>query len=157
MDTHSHEMLDAKLGAMDCGELSLAAQLRGEDHSVTLFDQAYFSAAFLLDWQAAGTQRHWLMRARDNLRHEIVQQLARGDALIRMPVSPQARKAPASAQPLAGTPDRGERGWTAAPLHHILAVSPHASGAELARTLPPALGDRVPRGSGRSNRPLRGG
>ena len=22
MDTHSHEMLDAKLGAMDCGELS---------------------------------------------------------------------------------------------------------------------------------------
>lgn len=93
MDTHSHEMLDAKLGAMDCGELSLAAQLRGEDHSVTLFDRAYFSAAFLLDWQAAGTQRHWLMRARDNLRHEIVQQLARGDALIRMPVSPQARKA----------------------------------------------------------------
>ena len=63
MDTHSHEMLDAKLGAMDCGELSLAAQLRGEDHSVTLFDRAYFSAAFLLDWQAAGTQRHWLMRA----------------------------------------------------------------------------------------------
>lgn len=58
MDTHSHEMLDAKLGAMDCGELSLAAQLRGEDHSVTLFDRAYFSAAFLLDWQAAGTQRH---------------------------------------------------------------------------------------------------
>ena len=40
MDTHSHEMLDAKLGAMDCGELSLAAQLRGEDHSVTLFDRA---------------------------------------------------------------------------------------------------------------------
>ncbi|MFX8735722.1 DDE transposase, partial [Acinetobacter baumannii] len=75
------------------GELSLAAQLRGEDHSVTLFDRAYFSAAFLLDWQAAGTQRHWLMRARDNLRHEIVQQLACGDALIRMPVSPQARKA----------------------------------------------------------------
>ena len=93
MDTHNHELLDAKLGAMDCGELSLAAQLRGEDHSVTLFDRAYFSAAFLLDWQAAGTQRHWLMRARDNLRHELVEQLAPGDALIRMPVSPQARKA----------------------------------------------------------------
>jgi hypothetical protein len=78
---------------MDCGELSLAAQLRGEDHSVTLFDRAYFSAAFLLDWQSAGAQRHWLMRARDNLRHEIVEQLAPGDALMRMPVSPQARKA----------------------------------------------------------------
>ena len=85
-------MLDAKLGAMDCGELSLAAQLWRRGSPVTLFDRAYFSASFLLDWQAAGTQRHWLMRARDNLRHEIVQQLARGDALIRMPVSPQARK-----------------------------------------------------------------
>ncbi len=92
MDTHSHELLDAKLGAMDSGELSLAAQLQGEDHSVTLFDRAYFSAAFLLDWQGAGEQRHWLMRAKDNLRHQIVEQLGPGDALIRMPVSPQARK-----------------------------------------------------------------
>lgn len=93
MDTHSHELLDAKLGGIGCGELSLAAQLQGEDHSITLFDRAYFSAAFLLDWQAAGQQRHWLMRAKDNLRHELVEQLGPGDALIRMPVSPQARKA----------------------------------------------------------------
>ncbi len=92
MDTHSHELLDAKLGAMDCGELRLAAQLQGENHSVTLFDRAYFSAAFLLDWQAAGAQRHWLMRAKDNLRHEVIEQLAQGDTLIRMPISPQARK-----------------------------------------------------------------
>lgn len=92
MDTHSHELLDAKLGGMECGELSLAAQLQGEDHSVTLFDRAYFSAAFLLDWQGAGLRRHWLMRAKDNLRHELVEQLGPGDALIRMPVSPQARK-----------------------------------------------------------------
>lgn len=92
MDTHSHELLDAKLGGMDCGELSLAAQLKGVDHTVTLFDRAYFSAAFLLDWQAAGEQRHWLMRAKDNLRHEVVQQLADGDALIRMPVSQRARQ-----------------------------------------------------------------
>lgn len=92
MDTHSHELLDAKLGAMDCGELSLATQLQGMDHSITLFDRAYFSAAFLLDWQSAGEQRHWLMRARDNLRHEPLKQLAPGDALIRMPVSQQARK-----------------------------------------------------------------
>jgi hypothetical protein len=92
MDTHSHELLDAKLGGMGCGELNLAAQLQGEDHSVTLFDRVYFSAAFLLDWQAAGEQRHWLMRAKDNLRHELVEQLGPGDALIRMPVSQRARQ-----------------------------------------------------------------
>lgn len=92
MDTHSHELLEAKIGGMDCGELSLAAQFQGQDHSVTLFDRAYFSAAFLLDWQAAGEQRHWLMRAKDNLRHERLQPLGPGDWLIRMPVSPRARQ-----------------------------------------------------------------
>lgn len=92
MDAYSHELLDAKLGGMDCGELSLATQLQGVDHAVTLFDRAYFSAAFLLDWQASGEQRHWLMRAKDNLRYEIVERLGPHDALIRMPVSPRARQ-----------------------------------------------------------------
>ncbi len=92
LDTDSHELLDAQLGTYHHGELTLAAGLRGLDDSITLFDRAYFSAAFLMDWQHAGTQRHWLMRAKDKLRHEIVQTLGEGDWLIRMPVSPQARK-----------------------------------------------------------------
>lgn len=92
LDTDSHELLDARLGDYHCGELTLAADLRGLDHSITLFDRAYFSAAFLMDWQHAGAQRHWLMRAKDNLRHEIVQTLGEGDWLVRMPVSPQARQ-----------------------------------------------------------------
>ena len=92
IDTDSHELLDAKLGDYACGELTLAADLRGLDESITLFDRAYFSAAFLLDWQQAGAQRHWLMRAKDNLRHQIVQTLGEGDCLIRMPVSQRARQ-----------------------------------------------------------------
>jgi len=92
LDTDSHELLDARLGDYHCGELTLAADLRGLDQSITLFDRAYFSAAFLLDWQNAGAQRHWLMRAKDNLRHEIVQTLGEGDWLIRMPVSQRARQ-----------------------------------------------------------------
>jgi hypothetical protein len=91
LDTDSHELLDARLGDYHQGELTLAAGLRGLDHSITLFDRAYFSAAFLLDWQQAGEQRHWLMRAKDNLRHEVVQPLGEGDWLIQMPVSPRAR------------------------------------------------------------------
>ncbi len=91
LDTDSHELLDASLGNYHQGELTLAAHLRGIDHSITLFDRAYFSAAFLLDWQGAGEQRHWLMRARDNLRHEIVQTLGERDWLISMPVSQRAR------------------------------------------------------------------
>ncbi len=92
LDTDSHELLDAALGGYGCGELTLAAGLRGLDHSITLFDRAYFSAAFLMDWQQAGPQRHWLMRARDNLRYEIVQELGEGDWLIEMPVSQRARQ-----------------------------------------------------------------
>lgn len=92
LDTDSHELLDAALGDYGCGELTLATQLRGLDHSITLFDRAYFSAAFLMDWQQEGTQRHWLMRAKDNLRHEIVQELGDGDWVIQMPVSQRARQ-----------------------------------------------------------------
>lgn len=92
IDTDSHELLDAKLGEYACGELTLAAGLRGLDESITLFDRAYFSATFLLNWQQAGVHRHWLMRAKDNLRHEIVQTLGEGDWLIRMPVSARARQ-----------------------------------------------------------------
>lgn len=91
LDTHSHALLDARIGDMSRGELTLAADLQGVDQSLTIFDRAYFSAAFLLGWQQ-GEQRHWLMRARDNLRYQRVQILAPGDELIDMPVSAQARK-----------------------------------------------------------------
>lgn len=92
LDTDSHELLDAALGGYGCGELTLAGGLQGLDHSITLFDRAYFSAAFLMGWQQGGIQRHWLMRAKDNLRHEVMQELGEGDWLIRMPVSQRARQ-----------------------------------------------------------------
>jgi len=91
LDTHTHELLDARIGSMDQGELTLATELRGIDQSLTIFDRAYFSAAFLLRWQQ-GQQRHWLMRAKDNLRHELVHTLSGVDQLIRMPVSQRARQ-----------------------------------------------------------------
>ncbi|MEQ1590750.1 MAG: transposase [Thiobacillaceae bacterium] len=62
------------------------------DHSLTIFDRAYYAAAFLLDWQQAGQQRHWLMRAKAALRYEVVHTLGEGDGWVRLPVSPQARQ-----------------------------------------------------------------
>ena len=59
MDTHSHELLDAQIGAMTQGELTLADALQAPDQSLTVFDRAYFSAAFLLRWQTQGCARHW--------------------------------------------------------------------------------------------------
>lgn len=86
MDTHRHELMDARVGAMTQGELTLAAKLRGIDQTLTVFDRAYFSAAFLQSWQNAGQDRHWLMRAKDNLRYEVIRTHASGDELIRVPI-----------------------------------------------------------------------
>lgn len=94
MDTYTHLIRAANFGDYRTGELSFAAPLMQAvpDDSLTIFDRAYFSAAFLLDWQKAGTQRHWLMRAKTPLRHEIVHRFAPGDYLVHLPVSPRAQR-----------------------------------------------------------------
>lgn len=94
MDTYSHLIRAACFGDYAVGELSYARELADTvcDHSLTIFDRAYYSAAFLLDWQGRGVERHWLMRAKSSLRHEVVKSLGPGDWLVRLPVSPQARR-----------------------------------------------------------------
>nr|WP_308632490.1 IS4 family transposase [Massilia sp. YIM B02763] len=94
MDTYTHLIRAAEFGDYGTGELSFARPLMHKvpDESLTIFDRAYFSAAFLLDWQHAGQQRHWLMRDRTGLRYEVVCQFTPDDCLVRMPISPQARK-----------------------------------------------------------------
>lgn len=94
MDVHTHLIRAAAFGAYTTGELSYAHDLMAAtpDHSLTIFDRAYYSAAFLLAWQQAGEQRHWLMRAKSSLRYEVIRPLGEGDAWVRLPVSPQARQ-----------------------------------------------------------------
>ena len=93
MDTHTHLIRAASLSGMALGELTSARDLIAHvpDRSLTLFDRLYYAAAFLLDWQHAGTDRHWLMRAKPNLRYEIITTFAEGDWWVKLPVSPQAR------------------------------------------------------------------
>ena len=94
MDTYTHLLRAVHFGECQTGELSYAKTLMqsAPDDSLTIFDRAYFSAAFLLDWQRSGQQKHWLIRARTSLRHEVVCQMAPGDCLVSLPVSPQARR-----------------------------------------------------------------
>lgn len=95
MDTETHLIRSAAFGAYSNGELSYARELIQDvpDDSLTVFDRAYYSAAFLLDWQQAGSQRHWLMRAKTPLCYEVIQRLGEGDAWVRLPVSSHARRA----------------------------------------------------------------
>lgn len=94
MDTYSHLIRAAEFGDFAIGELTLAAALSPAvtDHSLTLFDRAYYSAAFLINWQQGGRERHWLMRAKSTLRYDVIATLGTNDWLVRLPVSPQARR-----------------------------------------------------------------
>lgn len=91
VNTHTHEVIDAQIGSMDQGELTLAKDLCTPENTLTLFDRAYFSADFLIGWQSQ-ENRHWLMRAKENLRYEIIKKNSASDFHIRMPISPRAKK-----------------------------------------------------------------
>ncbi|MEQ1451181.1 transposase, partial [Acinetobacter lwoffii] len=69
-----------------------ASQLKAPVRSITLFDRAYFSADFLVSWQSQAEESHWLMRAKDNLRYEVIHHNAAHDFQIKMPVSARAKK-----------------------------------------------------------------
>jgi hypothetical protein len=63
------------------------------DHSLTVVDRNFLGAPHLLTLTRHGQERHWLVRARARLRLHRLQRLGRGDALVELRVSPQARHA----------------------------------------------------------------
>lgn len=70
-------------------ELSMCREITPArlDRFTSLVDPGWIAKAL----SATGTERHWLTRAKPNLRHEIITTFAAGDWWVRLPVSPQAR------------------------------------------------------------------
>ncbi|HGK4844286.1 TPA: IS4 family transposase, partial [Kluyvera georgiana] len=62
------------------------------DNSVTLFDKLFYSADLLLTLNQQGNNRHWLLPARRNVVAETEENYGTGDRLLKLKVSPQARK-----------------------------------------------------------------
>ncbi|PYD18955.1 IS4 family transposase, partial [Pseudomonas syringae pv. pisi] len=75
-------------------EMRLAETFLGQipDNSITLFDKGFWGADLLLSVVGGGANRHWLTPARKNLVMEEVERYGEHDRLVRMKVSPQARK-----------------------------------------------------------------
>lgn len=94
MNVRSHVMANAQISPYRRGEVSLAEHfLSGiSDNSITLFDKGFWSANVMLSLNQQGHERHWLIPERKGLVHEVVETYAKGDELVRMKVSPQARK-----------------------------------------------------------------
>jgi len=143
MDVHTHLIRAAAFGAYTTGELSYAHELAAAapDDSLTIFDRAYYSAAFLLAWQHTGKQRHWLMRAKSPLRYEVIRSLGGGDAWVRLPVSPQARRQHPELPGVLGGPADRLSGRPALPdlVGRSRSLPRRSGGGVLSRT----LGDRA--------------
>jgi hypothetical protein len=94
MNVRSHVILDAQLSPYRRSEMRLADEFLQQipDHSVTLFDKGFWGAELLSSLSSAGINRHWLIPAKKGLVCEEVVRYSQHDRLVRMKVSPQARK-----------------------------------------------------------------
>tara|TARA_Y100000748_G_scaffold219571_2_gene184586 strand:+ start:11210 stop:12541 length:1332 start_codon:yes stop_codon:yes gene_type:complete len=94
MNVRSHVIVDAQLSPYRGSEMRLAETCLAQipDRSITLFDKGFWGADLLLSVVAGGTDRHWLIPTRKSLVMEEVERYSEHDRLVRMRVSPQARK-----------------------------------------------------------------
>jgi hypothetical protein len=94
MNVRSHVIMDAQLSPYRRSEMRLADEFLQQipDHSVTLFDKGFWGAELLSSLSNAGNNRHWLIPAKKGLVCEEVVRYNPHDRLVRMKVSPQARK-----------------------------------------------------------------
>lgn len=95
MALRSHLLRGAVLSAYaGTSELNEAQPLFDllDDESLTIVDKHYLSAATLLGISRSGRERHWLTRAKSNTAYTVVEELASGDRIVELKVSPEARR-----------------------------------------------------------------
>jgi hypothetical protein len=94
MALRSHLVAAISFGPYATGELSYASDLWPSvpSESLTILDKGFFSAAVLIPLSRDGADRHWLTRAKSNLRWRTVQRLSRNDQIVEMTVSKAARR-----------------------------------------------------------------
>jgi hypothetical protein len=93
MALRSHILVSASFGPYDVGEHAYAADLWPSvpDDSLTIVDKGFFAAGVLIPLARGGRNRHWLVRAKKNLRWNVIAHLGSNDELVEMKVSPEAR------------------------------------------------------------------
>ncbi|SVJ18363.1 IS4 ORF [Shigella sonnei] len=94
MELTSHLLTAAAFGTMKNSENELAEQLIEQtgDNTLTLMDKGYYSLGLLNAWSLAGEHRHWMIPLRKGAQYEELRKLGKGDHLVKLKTSPQARK-----------------------------------------------------------------
>lgn len=94
MKLTSHLLTTAAFGTMGESEYTLAEKLIAHTggNTLTLLDKGYYSLDLLNAWNQAGEHRHWMIPLRKGAQYEEVRKLGKGDHLVKLKTSPQARK-----------------------------------------------------------------
>ena len=94
MALRSHLLASVAFGPYETSEMAYAAELwpAVPDDSLTVVDRLFFSAKILIPLVRDGQNRHWLIRAKKNLRWRVLRRLGKRDVLVEMNVSSEARR-----------------------------------------------------------------
>ena len=94
LDLRSRKLVDFDFADCKTGELTLAGPLleKVPEHSVTVVDRLYVAYNLLHGIHSGGKHRHWLVRARKNLKWKVIRRLGRGDELVEIAFPPALRR-----------------------------------------------------------------
>lgn len=94
MELTSHLLTASAFDSVAVNEMTLAAKLiaKTPDHSLTIFDRGFYSLGLLHEWQTTGDERHWMIPLKKGTQYEVVRKLSKGNELVELKTSPQARK-----------------------------------------------------------------
>lgn len=90
----SHLIAAASFGPSNVGEGTYARALWSHlpDRSLCIVDRGFFAANVLIPLAREGTSRHWLTRAKKNVKWRVLQQLSKDDLRVELTVSHAAHR-----------------------------------------------------------------
>ena len=94
MVLRSHELASLAVGRYAESELMLAEPLWSQipDKSLTIIDRGFISYLVFHRIRSSGTERHWLTRAKKNLRWSKLKRLGPNDYLVDIPINKSLRR-----------------------------------------------------------------
>ena len=94
MVLRAHLLADIVPGSYHTGEQTLAQELwkRLPDHCVTVVDKGFINYLVFHSIQSQGSGRHWLCRAKANLKWQVVRRLGAHDALVEIAINRSLRQ-----------------------------------------------------------------
>ncbi len=94
MELTSHLLNSAAFDSVASSEVDLTTQLidQSPSHSLTIFDRGFYALGLLHRWQTSGEEKHWLIPLRKGARYTTLRKLGRGQELVELTLSPQAKK-----------------------------------------------------------------